>query len=251
MSADSYYRTVRKLKGARQERRVRHQMEFIYNGIDFMGRSVLDIGGGIGLHALYASALGAAKVTIIEPEGDGGYDTMISTFKNLRAAIGSSNVELIQARIQDVEMPAEGFDIVLIQDAINHFDEAACITLHRSALSWEIYAAIFEGIAALMKPGGILMMSDCSSQNVFPLLGIGNPFDPQIEWEKHQPPSVWAKVAKPHDLELTRVRWSSPTRLGALGQAVFGNAVASWFFTSHFVTTFRKKDNPPFPQREL
>ncbi len=241
MSVESYYQSVGRLQGARRERRLRHQMGFIYRDVDFRGKTVLDIGGGIGLHAFYASARGASDVTIIEPEGDGGHNAMIATYKQLRDAMGIGNVELVQTTIQDFKIPAQGFDIVLIQDAINHFNEAACITLHRSESSREIYDAIFASIAALVKPGGILMMSDCSSRNLFPLLGLRNPFDPQIEWEKHQPPSVWADVASPHGLELIRVRWSSPARFGAFGEAVFGNALASWFFTSHFVATFTRR----------
>lgn len=241
MSVEAYYRALGRLKGARQEQRIRHQMEFIYKDIEFQGKTVLDIGGGTGLHALFASAKGAFEVTIIEPEGDGGHDAMIATFKQLRSTMKIENVKLIQTTIQDFLIPSQGFDIVLIQDAINHFNEPACITLHKSESSRKIYDVIFGSIAALVRPGGILIMSDCSSHNLFPLLGLRNPFDPQIEWEKHQPPSIWADVAKPHGLELKHLRWSSPTRLGSFGLAIFGNALASWFFTSHFVATFTRR----------
>lgn len=240
MSTESYYQAIRRHRGARYERSLRHKMSLIYRGVDFSGKTVLDIGGGIGVHSLYASARGAASATIIEPEGDGGHNTMISTFHELRDAMGISNVELLRTTIQDFDQ-SEAFDIVLIQDAINHFDEPACITLRTSEESRKAYDAIFRSIAAAVKPGGLLIMTDCSSRNLYPTLGLRNPVDPGIEWNKHQPPSVWAALAKPHGLQLDSLRWTSPSRFGAVGQALFGNALAAWFFTSHFAATFRKR----------
>ncbi|MCB0074536.1 MAG: hypothetical protein KDE20_23890, partial [Caldilineaceae bacterium] len=125
-------------------------------------------------------------------------------------------------------------------DAINHFAESACITLRRSEQSREVYAAIFAKIAEVLRPNGQLILSDCSSRNLFPLLGWRNPFDPAIEWEKHQPPSVWTELAAAKGLRRCNLRWSSPTRFGSLGQTLLGNAAASWFFTSHFVMLFQR-----------
>lgn len=241
MSVDSYFRTMTRLKGERQGRSLRHKMSMVYRDVDFVGKTVLDIGGGTGVHSLYASARGAAQATIIEPEGDGGHSAMIAAFHELREAMNIENVDLIQTTIQDFAIPGDGFDIVLIQDAINHFDEPACITLRQSEESWATYDSIFRSIAAMVKPGGLLIMTDCSSRNLYPMLGMRNPIDPNIEWHKHQPPSVWAALAKPHALELEKLRWSSPGRFGALGQTFFGNAMAAWVFTSHFIATFRKR----------
>lgn len=240
MVVDDYYRITGALDGVASERRLRHQMSFLYKNLDFGGKTVLDIGGGVGLHSLYACAQGAAHATIIEPEGDGGHGAMIATFNKLCAALKFDNAKLVQTTIQAFGVPEAKFDIVLIQDAINHFDEPACITLHNSRQSWDTYDEIFRSISDLVKPGGYLMMSDCSSNNLFPRLGSRNPFDPQIEWEKHQPPLQWAKLAKLHDLEMVDLRWSTPARFGPVGQMLFGNSLASWFFTSHFVATFRK-----------
>lgn len=241
MTRDDYFSRLGTLRGARSERRLRHQMPFLYKSIDFRGKTVLDVGGGTGLHSLYASANGAAHATIIEPEGDGGHHEMIATFEKLCAALGVGNVDLIQTTIQEFCAPTAEFDIVLVQDAINHFNEPACVTLHNSQESWEVYDEIFRGIADLVKPGGYVQLSDCSSKNLFPLFGLLNPFDPQIEWHKHQPPSMWTKLAKLHGLELVDLRWSSPALFGPVGQVLFGNAFASWFFTSHFVATFMKQ----------
>lgn len=237
---ERYFAHVSKERGPRVESRLRHQMQLLYSGVDFHGKSVLDIGGGTGVHSLYAAARGASDVVVVEPEADGGHGEMISTFRKWRDALGLQQVSLIQNTFQEFDDAGRGFDIVLIQDAINHFDEPACITLRSSQASQRAYDLVFDKIAKVVRPGGTLMLSDCSSRNVFPMLGMRNPFDPMIEWHKHQPPSVWAGIARRHGFEVERLRWSSPSRAGSIGQLLFGNAAAAWFFTSHFALTLRR-----------
>lgn len=241
MSLDRYFVAIGNVEGEHEIRRLRHQMSFLYKSVDFGGKTVLDIGGGTGYHALYAASCGAKSAIIIEPEADGSQNTMIQTFNAFRTKMGIDNVELLQTTIQEYEIPAGGFDVVLIQNAINHFDEPACVTSRESTKSQAAYRKIFKSNAALFKPGGVLIMSDCSTNNLFPKLGMKNPIDPAIEWHKHQPPSEWTKVAAPEGLILEEVRWSSPTRSGRLGQLLIGNAIGAWFCTSHFVATLRLK----------
>ena len=176
---------------------------------------------------------------IIEPESDGSHTAMIKKFEIMRGEMGLDNVELLQTTIQDYQIPSRGFDIVLIHNAINHFDETACITLRNSEGSKAIYRDVFKSIARLVDAGGLLHISDCSSNNLYPKLGLKNPIDPSIERHKHQPPAEWAKLAAEERLNLQTVRWTSPTRFGKWGQVLFGNPVGAWFFTSHFLATFR------------
>lgn len=241
MSEERYYAALQSLPSIASLKRTRHRMSFLYDGIDFSGKSVIDIGGGMGLHSLYAAARGAESVLMIEPEGDGGHSSMIANFHSLRDAMGFDNVELLVGLMQDFDPAGKTYDIVLIQDAINHFDEPACVTLTTDPASRERYEKIFASIAALLKPGGTLIMSDCSSKNFFDAIGLQAPFAKEIEWEKHQPPQVWADVARPQGLELTKVRWSSPTRFGEWGQKLLGSSLAAWFFTSHFVMNLTKR----------
>ncbi|MGP1274869.1 MAG: class I SAM-dependent methyltransferase [Caulobacterales bacterium] len=242
MSQRDYFKTMGEALGSRMERRLRQQMRFLYRDCDFTGKTVLDIGGGIGLHAFYAVMHGAKSAVVIEPEGDGGHNEMIATFNRLRDALGTDNAELIQTTFQHYQQADHVFDVILVQNAINHFDEPACITLRESAESRASYEAIFRDMASLLAPGGTLVMSDCSSTNFFPAIGLKtNPFDPNIEWHKHQPPSVWAAIAKEHGLEQHSLRWSTPAILGEPGQFLLGSSALTWFFTSHFVLTFRKQ----------
>lgn len=240
LTRDNYFKYASHTLGARREARLRHQMGFLYNGIDFTNQRVLDIGGGAGQHTFFAAASGAATVLTIEPEADGGHDAMHATFEQWREALGAENTRVENTTIQDFPEGEEPYGIVLIQDAINHFDEPACIDLRRSAACRRTYATIFRAIASLISPGGLLVMSDCSSHNLFPFLGLRNPIDPAIEWNKHQPPEVWVELAKEAGLQLETLRWSSPARFGSLGAILFGNRLGAFFFTSHFVITMKK-----------
>lgn len=242
MPREDLFSLVRRVRGPSSERRFRHQAVTLYKDVDFVGKSVVDIGGGTGLHSFYAVGHGASRAVVLEPEASGGHNEMIATFLSWKQALGASNVELIQQRVQDFDADGGAFDICLIQDAINHFDEPACVNLGKSPESRQAYERIFAKVASLVKPGGTLVVSECSSRNVFPLFGLRNPIDPMIEWEKHQPPAVWAAIAESVGFKLQSLRWSSPSSLGGVGRRLFGNSVAAWFYTSHFVMVFRRQD---------
>lgn len=235
LTNDAYFVYARRTLGERRESRLRHQMAFLYDGISFTGKRVLDIGGGAGYHTFFAAASGAETVLTIEPEGDGGHDAMHATYNQWRLALGAENTQLENTTIQNFSEGKDIYDIILIQDAINHFDEPACVDLRRSAASRSVYAAIFRSISALLALGGVLVMSDCSSLNLFPLLGLRNPIDPAIEWHKHQPPEVWIDIAEEAGLKYQSLRWSSPARFGSLGVTLLGNPLGAFLFTSHFV----------------
>lgn len=240
MNPDTFFRTIGLINDSRAEMRLRHQMNFLYRNIDFSNRNVLDIGGGIGLHSFYALARGAKSTVIIEPEGDGGHTETINKYNKLCESFTVNNISLIQSTFQNFQAPKGAFDIILIQDAINHFDETACISLRESNASRQVYHTIFQSIAELIRPGGTLILSDCSSINLYPMLNMKNPFDLNIEWIKHQPPKVWIELANANGFEQTDLRWSTPARFGKIGQLLFGNAFSALFFTSHFVITFKR-----------
>jgi hypothetical protein len=239
-SLETYFNYARSTLGTRRAARLRHQMSFLYEGVSFKGKRVLDIGGGSGRHSFFAAASAASEVVTIEPEGDGGHDSMHNEFNQWRNALDSHNVRLINTTLQDFISDGQQYDIILIQDAINHFNEPACIDLHRSEASRLLYLEMFLTISKLVITDGLLILSDCSSRNIFPWLGLSNPFDPSIEWHKHQPPEIWSDIAAQAGLHKIRLRWSTPARFGKLGLALLNNKPSAYVFTSHFVIDFRK-----------
>lgn len=128
-ATEGYFRLVGQALGDRRQGRLRHQMAFQYPAIDFKGRSVLDVGGGDGIHSFYAAARGASKVVNLEPESDGSTAGVTNQFGRWKTALGASNVQLNLGTFQSFDPQGQTFDIVLIQDAINHLDEDACITV--------------------------------------------------------------------------------------------------------------------------
>lgn len=221
--------------------RLRHHMELQYRDIRFDGTRVIDIGGGNGIHSFYAAALGAKEVVVIEPEDAGSTAAVVSQFNKWKDELGDPNVDILTTTFQEYDPEGRSFDIILIQDAINHLDEGACSKLSFDQESQEKFMHIFLKLASIAHVGTILHFSDCSSRNFYPAVGLSNPFDPGIEWEKHQPPSVWIGLLEKVGFKFISKRWSSPTKLGELGKIIFGNSMMNYFFTSHFIVTMKMK----------
>lgn len=125
-----YYHVMNRHLGERVIKRLRHRMDFQYNGIEFNGLRVLDIGGGNGIHSFYAAASGAREVLIIEPEDDGSTAGVLAQLDAWKKELGAQNVQLVKGLFQEYEHTGEAFDLIIIQDAINHLDEEACVKLH-------------------------------------------------------------------------------------------------------------------------
>jgi hypothetical protein len=68
-----------------------------------------------------------------------------------------------------------------------------------------------------MKPGGVLIIVDVQPRNLFPDLGVKNPFLPHIEWLKHQPPEVWASLLRECGFRGAKISWLSNQNLLRLG----------------------------------
>jgi 2-polyprenyl-3-methyl-5-hydroxy-6-metoxy-1,4-benzoquinol methylase len=219
----------------------RFYLERIFQGIDFTGKRMLDIGGGRGAFSYYAGCRGAAEVICLEPQGAGSTADMNQTFRALGAELGGmENVRLVADTIQNYD-PGEGrFDIVLSHASINHLDEEACIRLHRDSGARATYHALFRKIADMCNPGAELIACDVSRVNFFGLLGVANPFAPCIAWHKHQPPSVWAALLAEAGFSHPRVTWGNRRRRNAVLRGLLNNAVAEYFQGSQFCLRMRR-----------
>lgn len=72
-------------------------------------------------------------------------------------------------------------------------------------------------------------------------IGMKNPVQPSVEWNKHQASEVWVNLLEEVGFTEPRVRWSSFNHLRGLGRAFLGNPGAAYFFTSHFCLQMRKR----------
>ena len=112
------------------------------------GKSLLDIGSGLGESSVYF-ALQGARVTIVDISPE-----MIETARNLGRRFG---VELhgIVSGAEDLNVPAESYDLIYIANTIHH--------IHDRAL-------LFEQMSNALKPGGKFFSYDPLAYN--PLINI-------------------------------------------------------------------------------
>jgi hypothetical protein len=220
---------------------LRFKLEQLFKSIDFNNKNVLEIGGGYGLFGFYAEIKGAKKVVNLEPEGDGSTFGVISKFNTLKEKLNINNVELITKTFQDFNPSNEMFDIIILYNSINHLNENACIDLRTNANSRIIYKSLFDKISSLSNSSAKIIICDCSNWNLFPFLGLKNPFDRAIEWHKHQSPYLWSKLLIESGFCNPSISWTTFNRFRKIGGFLFGNKYVSYFLTSHYCLKMDKK----------
>lgn len=213
----------------------------LFRGVDFRGRRVLDVGGGIGTCSFLAVAAGATEAICLDPEAEGATSGTGAIFDATAADLGITNAHIAPKTLQSYVAPPGSFDVVIFHNSINHVEEAACVELRRSEAARRTYRAVFAQVAELCRPGADLIIADCSSENLFPRLGLRHPISKSIEWEKHQPPEVWAKELVQVGFVNPQIRWTSYTRLGKLGWALTANRWAAYVLTGHFILHMQKR----------
>jgi 2-polyprenyl-3-methyl-5-hydroxy-6-metoxy-1,4-benzoquinol methylase len=214
--------------------RLRTYGEYLYRDIPLKGASLLDIGGGSGVFSLYAAASGASRVVCLEPEAAGSLKGKREKFLEVAHACGITGVEMRPDTLQDFDAGGERFDVVLLHASINHLDEDACIRIRRDPAAREVYRRLFEMIAGLIVPGGHLLMTDCTPNNLWPALHLKNPMAPWIEWHKHQPPEVWRDLGQEVGLRPYSLRWTAPSMLGGFGRVLMGNRLGAYITIGAF-----------------
>lgn len=222
--------------------RFRALAEWVFDGVDLRGKRILDIGAGYGLLGTYAACLGAANVVCLEPESDGCVSPDDNArphrvFARMVAALRLHSVRMLSRTLQDFDGAGGPFDIVVMHQAVNHLDEAACMRLHEDENARERYRAMFRKIFELTSPRGTLILQDCARRNLFADFGLRNPFAPTIEWDKHQGPELWSQLLAGAGYKSRRPRWTPPNRTGRLGQLLLANRVVAYGLRSDFSIT--------------
>jgi cyclopropane fatty-acyl-phospholipid synthase-like methyltransferase len=209
--------------------------KYLFQGTNYQGKTLLDIGGGRGVFAFIAALSGASRVVVMEPEADGSSSGMIKGFYELFEILGRpANIELTTKVLQEFDRKSQRFDIVLMHNSINHIDEEGCAHLTESEEARQRYRAYFELLADVSKPGAKLIVCDCSNKNFWAQAVGVNPIMPMIEWDKHQPPEVWAELLSQRGFQHVRTSWGSFNTLGAFGRIALGNRWAAYLTCSLF-----------------
>lgn len=231
MVSEGFYRSKGNLKS---------YLNYLFKGISLVDKSMLDVGGGSGLFSLYARCIGAQPVICLEPESSGSAKGASSKFRQYADHLNLDNIYLETSTFQNFEPGRRTFDIVLLHNSINHLAEEACVNLRVSAEARKEYEAIFAKMNQVTKPGGKLIITDCSRYNFFTLLRLKNPLAPNISWHKHQSPQLWRAMLKDAGFINPKIRWSFFPRLGIIDKFLLGNRLVSFFLISHFCLVMEK-----------
>lgn len=230
---DEYFGLLRDLGETRSVAAARSYFDSLFAGVDFRGRRVLDIGGGSGMYSYYAALCGAAEVICLEPEAEGAEGWTARTAERLHATLPHLPVRRLSQTVQAFDDP-DGFDVLISIASINHLDEQACTRLQEDARAQETYRGVFRHLARLSRPGARIIIMDCARRNFFAALGVKNPLCPTIEWEKHQPPQVWARLLAEAGFDGPAIRWEPLYSFGAAGRWLLSNRLAAFFTKSVF-----------------
>lgn len=214
----------------------------VFDNIKLENKRVLDIGGGSGILSFYSGVMGAKKTICLEPESDGSQSGMNSEFSQLKEKLRKDlPVEQLPLTLQDFLQKEDGdFDVVILNNSINHLNEDACIRLREDEESYAIYVDMFRQLYNKMQKGGQLIITDCSNDNFYHRIGMKSPFINGIEWHKHQHPKTWAKLLEKVGFSNPTITWSSPNRFGNMGRALLKNPVGAFFTSSHFRLVMEK-----------
>lgn len=214
-------------------RNLGHFLTYMFGANTGYQKNVLDIGGGGGVLCLAACLDGAVSGDCVDPEGAGSTAGSTGSFEETATLFGLPQARMIRQTFQAFEGPDDHYDLVFIDNAINHLDEAACIELQTSEAARAAYVAIFSQLRAMLRPNARVIISDCGRKNAFGDRSLKSPLMPTIEWNKHQQPEYWATVIEPTGFKCVRIQWSSFHTLGRPGR-LLGNESLAYFLLSHF-----------------
>ena len=238
---DKYFTLVMEEDLCSSPANLRFYLNYLFKKISFDKKKMLDIGSGYGICSFYAACIGADEVICLEPELAGSSQGVIEKFNKLKLGLKiGDKIKLESTTMQNFDYKGKKFDIILLNNSINHLNEESCINLKHDRHAMEIYMKIFCKLSNLASIETKLIITDCSRYNFFALLNLKNPFAPSIEWHKHQSPKHWAKLLSNVGFCNPKIRWTSFNQLRSIGRLLFGNKFASYFFHSHFCLIMEK-----------
>lgn len=216
-----------------------------FGTLDFSGQVVLDIGAGKGLYACAVGKLGAKEIVAIEPEAKGSRQGVAAKLQTNAASLNLTNLTFHTVPLQAFETKPQRFDLIYMLAVINHLDEDAVQTLHIQPESRDRYIRLLRPIYDWLKPGGRLVVSDASRWHLYrPLVRLGllkrHPFQPTIEWEKHQRPRVWQEILGEIGFVDTAIRWATNWRYPWMPRPLVDNVIAAHLYSSLFVLEARR-----------
>jgi SAM-dependent methyltransferase len=216
--------------------RYKARAEFLFRGIEFDGKRVLEVGCGSGAWALWAGINGARYVIGIEPEADGSSSHVLDRFQQSIRTLGlEERVFAADYLLHELPWDTEKFDVIVMYNVINHLDEDSVVKMHKDTNAFDRYVSAVRDLKERVAPGGWVIVADCTRDNFWPRIGMKSPLAPNIDWDKHQHPEEWIKVFESAGFQTEDLRWSPLQPF----MRTTGNRLVQYFTASHFVLRFR------------
>jgi protein-L-isoaspartate O-methyltransferase len=214
--------------------------EDYFKTLDFTNMCILDVGAGNGMYTCCVAALGAEKITALEPELDGSRHGLTTKFGQVLNELKLSNIELINKSLGDYNSPPQAFDMIYLLAVINHIDEKHVGSVNTNSESKEIYKEHMQPLFDWLVPGGKLVITDASDTSIFtPLLNTGilkkHPFQPTLDWDIHQHPKVWNGLLLEIGFESVNYRWATNWRYSWMPRFLVDNPITAKIYSSLFV----------------
>ena len=226
---------------------VDYSLKRTFDGVNFEGARVLDVGSGRGLMTLYAAINGATKVVSMEPELDGSSDGVFEMQKERAERLGLRNVEFLAEDFNSWQNPGEKFDVILCMACINHLHEVEHNALSHKP-TYDRFREIAEQFQQLLKPNGVVVFTDAARYGLFWMLkhvGIRRPWKTRkssINWRIHQNPTVWKKIFLESGFSEGSIIYPLPYRLRWLGPLV-ANPISNFCLKATFAVQCRAAEN--------
>ena len=215
-----------------------HALAEMFQGIDFTGKRVLEIGSGRGLLAIYMAMRGA-QVLSMEPELVGATSGVIAQQQARLAQLGIRSVEVVNADFNTWDPGERRFDVIVSRASINHLYASVHHAEHDQA-TWDAYLQVARRVRDMLMPGGVFVATDATRYGFFSLLrrfGVRRPWRLKrsaVDWRHHQNPATWTKIFREGGFADVEIAYPVPYRLRAW-RLIVDTAVANFFLRGAFI----------------
>ena len=212
---------------------------YIFEGIDLKNKKLLDVGGGNGIASFFVNDLEkSCECVIVDPLEDGSSKLMYLQYQKM-SKIYNKDIKFHKG-YADTLPENEKFDLILMHNSINHIGEDIIADIDNNQKSYMEYLRRVNMILMRAKSGATIIITDCSSKNLWNDLKIKNIFAPTINWKLHKKPIEWQKMLEDLGCEHVVTKWTARRELLLFGKFLFANKLVSYMVNSAFVSIFKK-----------